>query len=91
MEKSFRLQNLPELRTHDELKFVMAGRDDYEWACAFIRRHGLAGRGIPLLFSPVYGALPASELAGWIGEDNLPTRLNLQLHKYIWGPGEGGK
>jgi len=87
MADSFMLRNLESIRPRDELKFVLSGRDDYDWACAFIRRHGLTVRGTGLLFSPVYGVLPPSELAEWIVQDALDVRLNLQLNQYIWGPG----
>jgi 7-carboxy-7-deazaguanine synthase len=85
MGGSFHQENLRFLAPHDELKFVLSGRSDYEWACNFITDHALAGR--TLLFSSVFGALNVRDLADWIVSDNLPVRLNMQLHKYIWGPG----
>jgi 7-carboxy-7-deazaguanine synthase len=80
-----RWQNLALLRPTDELKFVLAGRADYEWAKAVVAEHRLAGR-CPLHFAPVWGALEPAELAAWILADRLPVRLALQLHKLIWGP-----
>jgi 7-carboxy-7-deazaguanine synthase len=79
-----RWENLDLLTPRDELKFVLAGRDDYEWATAVVRERGLPGR-CPIHFSPVHGVDPTA-LAGWILEDRLPVRLQLQLHKLLWGP-----
>ena len=78
-----RWENLEKLREGDELKFVLADREDYLWAARQIRSRALAGR-CPLLFSPVHGSLDAAELAGWMLEDGLPVRLQLQLHKILW-------
>jgi 7-carboxy-7-deazaguanine synthase len=78
-----RWENLDDLRKGDELKFVLADREDYLWAAGQIRSRGLAGR-CPLLLSPVHGRLDAAELAGWLLEDGLPVRLQLQLHKILW-------
>jgi 7-carboxy-7-deazaguanine synthase len=75
--------NLDRLREGDEVKFVIAGREDYDWAREVIERHRLAGR--PLLFSPVWGAVEIKDLAEWILADRLPVRLQTQLHKLIWG------
>jgi 7-carboxy-7-deazaguanine synthase len=78
-----RWENLDELRDGDELKFVLANREDYLWAVGQIGARGLAGR-CPLLFSPVHGDLDAAELARWMLEDRLQVRLQLQLHKVLW-------
>ncbi len=78
------LANLGRLREGDELKLVLCDRADYDWAVALLREHALEGR-VPVNFSPVHGALDPAELARWIHEDGLDVRLNLQLHKYIWG------
>ncbi len=78
-----RWENLDHLRDGDELKFVLANRGDYDWAAALIDERGLAGR-CPLLFSPVHGDLPPADLAGWVLEDRLPVRVQLQLHKLLW-------
>ena len=80
-----RWENLAQLRPGDELKFVLAGAGDYQWARRTIAERGLADRGVPLLFSPVWATLDAAELAAWILRDALPVRLNLQLHKILWG------
>jgi 7-carboxy-7-deazaguanine synthase len=76
--------NLARLRAGDELKFVLCDRADYDWAVALVRQHGLEGR-VPVNFSPVHPGLEPAQLAQWIGDDGLRVRLNLQLHKYIWG------
>ncbi len=78
-----RWENLEQLREGDELKFVLADREDYEWAVRQIEQRKLAGR-CPLLFSPVHGVLDAGEMAGWVLEDRLPVRVQLQLHKFLW-------
>ena len=79
-----RWENLAALAARDEVKFVLAGREDYEWAKQIMREHGLAER-CPVLFSPVYGELQARQLADWMLEDRLPARLQIQLHKALWG------
>jgi len=84
-----RWENLDGLRDGDELKFVLAGRDDYDWAAEQIGARGLAGR-CPLLFSVVHGDLDPAELAGWVLEDRLPVRVQLQLHKILWPGVERG-
>ncbi len=83
------LENLARLRERDELKFVLCDRSDYEWARAFLGEHPLDAR-IPVHFSPVHPGLAPDELCAWILQDGLSVRLNLQLHKYIWGPDARG-
>lgn len=88
-------RNRPEvleaLKPGDELKLVLADRADYEWARERLRAEGRRiPREVPVLFSPVHGELPPASLAAWILEDRLPVRLNLQQHKWIWGPGARG-
>jgi len=80
-----RWENLALLKPLDEVKFVVAGRGDYEWAREAIAAHRLAER-CSLLLSPVHGALDARSLSEWILADRLPVRLQLQIHKYIWPP-----
>jgi 7-carboxy-7-deazaguanine synthase len=75
--------NFAHLHPGDELKFVIRDRADFDFALDMIERHDLATR-CPLLFSPVHGALPPEELAGWILAANAPVRLQLQLHKLLW-------
>ena len=79
------LKNLDNLTQTDELKCVVADRRDCDWALETIRPYRSWERH-PVLFSPVFGVLSPRELAAWIMATRLPLRLNLQLHKYIWGP-----
>ena len=77
-------ENLAHLRDQDSAKFVLCDRADYEWARAFVARHGLAAR-CEVLFSPCWERLAPAELADWILADRLPVRFQLQLHKVLWG------
>jgi 7-carboxy-7-deazaguanine synthase len=79
-------ENLDRLAAHDEVKFVIQDRADYEFAKAVIARYGLPGRAAAVLMSPVHGVLDPKTLSEWILADRLPVRLQLQLHKYIWSP-----
>jgi len=83
-----RWENLDLLTTHDEVKFVLASREDYDWAVSACRQRRLFER-CPVLFSPVPGQLDAAQLAQWILDDRLPLRLQLQLHKLLWGSSKG--
>jgi 7-carboxy-7-deazaguanine synthase len=95
---TFHLENLETLTAHDEVKFVLSGRTDYEFARDFTHRHRLAERVHAVLFSPAFrkdatGARDSShclldpqELAEWMLADDVPARLGLQLHKFIWDP-----
>jgi 7-carboxy-7-deazaguanine synthase len=99
---TFAIENLKALGPHDELKFVLIDRTDYEFARDFVLRHDLAGRVHAILFSPAFektasGArdtshcqLDPQELAQWILADNIPARLSLQIHKLIWDPAAKG-
>ncbi|MCX7055053.1 MAG: 7-carboxy-7-deazaguanine synthase QueE [Proteobacteria bacterium] len=82
--KRNKLENLDVLTPHDQLKFVLCSRADYEWARDLLRQ-----RTVPLpaqvLFSPVWGQVEPRDLADWILADRLPVRLQVQLHKYLWG------
>lgn len=80
-----RWDNIEQLREHDEVKFVLADRRDYEWARERIAEYDLASRVRAVLLSPVFGELPPRDLTAWMLEDRLPVRMQLQLHKYIWG------
>jgi len=95
------LGNLARLRPHDEVKFVIVDRADYEWARELVRRERLAERVRAVLFSPAYAQAPGREIAGcpglsprdlaeWILADRLPVRQQTQLHKLIWDPGTRG-
>jgi len=79
-----RQENLAHLTSHDEVKFVLADRADYEWARATMTEHALHQR-CPVLLSPVQGELAATQLADWILADHLPVRMQVQLHKLLWG------
>ncbi len=78
------LANLERLRPGDEVKFVLCDRADYDFAVRVVREHGLEAR-VPVHFSPVHPGLEPRELARWLLDDGLRVRLNLQLHKYVWG------
>jgi 7-carboxy-7-deazaguanine synthase len=76
--------NLSHLLPHDQIKFVICNETDYEWAKQILTQHDLADR-CQVLFSPSYQQLPPGDLADWILRDQLPVRLQIQLHKYLWG------
>ncbi|NCG13691.1 MAG: radical SAM protein [Planctomycetia bacterium] len=82
------MENLTVLKPGDEVKIVLADRNDYEWACQTIQNHEIK---VPVLFSPVHGELDPAILAEWIIQDRIPVRLHLQQHKYIWDPAERGR
>ena len=95
---TFRMENLAELTSQDEVKFVLSDRADYEFARDFTREHRLEERAGSVIFSPAFGKeargardashclLDPQELAGWMLADGLPVRLGLQIHKFIWAP-----
>lgn len=83
-----RYENIPLLTSHDQLKFVLCDRADYEWARDQVRQRQLDQR-CTVLFSPVYETLPPRELAEWILLDKLPVRMQVQLHKILWGEERG--
>jgi 7-carboxy-7-deazaguanine synthase len=99
---TFREANLMQLTKQDEIKFVLSGRADYEFAREFTRRHGLAERVSAILFSPAFRKdatgtrdsshclLDPRQLAEWMLADGVPARLGLQLHKFIWDPATKG-
>jgi 7-carboxy-7-deazaguanine synthase len=99
---TFDMENLQQLTARDEIKFVLASRADYDFACNFVKRHRLAERVNAVLFSPAFrkdatGARDSShcmldpqELAQWMIGDDVPARLGLQLHKFIWDPAVKG-
>jgi 7-carboxy-7-deazaguanine synthase len=80
--------NMAHLLPHDQAKVVIADRADYDWAVARIAEHRLAER-CQVLFSPVFGRLAPAQLAEWILADRLPVRLQVQLHKALWGEEPG--
>jgi 7-carboxy-7-deazaguanine synthase len=99
---TFRIENLAALTSRDEVKFVISSRADYEFSRDFTEQHDLAGRVNAVLFSPAFrkdatGARDSShclvdpqQLAEWMLADNVPARLGLQLHKFIWDPAVKG-
>ena len=99
---TFQMENLESLNAHDEVKFVLSDRVDYEFARDFVRRHRLDQQVNAVLFSPAFskeasGARDASyclldprELADWMLADGVPARLGLQIHKFIWDPAMKG-
>ncbi len=87
-----RLENLVHLGERDEVKFVVADRADYEWAKEVVAREHLAERAGAVLFSPVAGDETLRQaMAGWLVEDRLPVRLQIQLHKIVWPAEERGR
>ena len=83
-----RWENLDLLTAGDELKFVLASREDYDWAVSACRQRRLFDR-CPVLFAPVQGQLDPAQLAQWILDDRLPVRFQLQLHKVLWDNAKG--
>ena len=85
-----RWSNLDHIRASDEIKVVLASREDYEWARSVIRERALPSRTPNLLVSTVFGKLAARDVVAWVLEDALPVRVQLQMHKYIWSPDAQG-
>ncbi len=83
-----RWENLPLLTEGDELKFVVADRADFDWMLRILEQHDLYGR-VPILVAPVHATLPPATLAEWILASGKDLRLNLQLHKVLWGEARG--
>lgn len=82
------LENIPLLTKHDQVKFVICDRGDYDWAKAMVAEHGLTAR-CEVLFSPSFTQVSPRELAEWILADRLPVRFQMQLHKQLWGDAQG--
>ena len=80
--------NLQHLKRTDEVKFVLCGREDYEWAKQVLADQGIADK-CTVLFSPVYSQLNPTDLAEWVLQDRLPVRMQVQLHKILWGETPG--
>jgi 7-carboxy-7-deazaguanine synthase len=80
--------NLEHLKAKDEVKFVLCDRQDYEWAKQLLAEHGINEK-CSVLFSPVYSQVNPTELADWILQDKLPVRMQVQLHKILWGETPG--
>ncbi len=84
-----RYENIAELTANDQVKFVICSREDYDWAVSKLIEYGLDRRAGEVLFSPSHGQVDVRDLADWIVADNLPVRLQLQLHKIIWNDEPG--
>jgi 7-carboxy-7-deazaguanine synthase len=87
-EKNMLWSNIDHIKAKDEIKFVLCNRADYDWAKAKITELKLAEK-CPILFSPSHHDLPAESLAAWVLQDKLPVRLQIQLHKILWGEKTG--
>lgn len=81
--------NIPALRPHDQVKFVICNIGDYVWALRMVNEHRLVERVGDVLFSPGHETQDARELADWIVRDRLPVRFQIQLHKYLWNDARG--
>jgi 7-carboxy-7-deazaguanine synthase len=89
MSKHNLYENLEHLKKSDEIKFVVASKSDFDWAHALSTERGLY-RKYHVLFSPAWGHVKEKDLSEWLLAINVPARLNLQQHKYIWGPRKKG-
>ena len=87
-EKNMLWANIDHIKAKDEIKFVLCNRADYDWAKAKIVELNLIEK-CPILFSPSYHDLKADELASWVLADKLPVRMQIQLHKILWGEKQG--
>ncbi|PCJ28614.1 MAG: 7-carboxy-7-deazaguanine synthase QueE [SAR86 cluster bacterium] len=84
-----RYENIPHLKTSDQLKFVICDEKDYLWSKAKLDQYDLANKVDEILFSPSFEQLKAADLAEWVLRDRLKVRMQLQLHKQIWGEEKG--
>jgi 7-carboxy-7-deazaguanine synthase len=82
--------NIDHLNLHDEVKFVMGSREDYEWSRDKVERYDLPSRCNAVLFSPIFGRIDPREIVEWILADKLDVRFQLQMHKFIWSPTQRG-
>lgn len=89
MMKKNLYENLDYIKTSDEIKFVIGSREDYEWAKETIGKYNLTGK-CGILLSTVFGALDPAKMVGWMLEDKLRARFQLQMHKFIWEPDTKG-
>jgi 7-carboxy-7-deazaguanine synthase len=85
-----RWENIEHLTRRDEVKIVLSDRGDYEWAKRVIEEHGLVDRVNAVLLSCVWGELDPQDLVQWVLQDKLPVRVQIQMHKVIWGPNTQG-
>lgn len=87
-ENNMRWSNLDHIESKDEIKFVICGRSDYEWAKTKVTELDLEKK-CPIIFSPSYTELAPADLAAWVLDDQLPVRVQVQLHKVLWGEKAG--
>jgi 7-carboxy-7-deazaguanine synthase len=87
-ETKNRYSNIDYLTANDQVKFVICDQDDYLWSKQKLTEYDLVSR-CEVLFSPIHGELEPAQLADWIIKDNLPVRMQVQLHKYLWGDEQG--
>ena len=89
MEKKNLWSIVNDLQSHDEVKFVIGDREDFDWAEAMLNKYSL-NKKCAILFSPTFGEIDPSLIVEWILDKNLPVRIQLQMHKHIWEPEETG-
>jgi 7-carboxy-7-deazaguanine synthase len=82
--------NFEELNKKDEVKFVISDRNDFKYSIDIIKEYGIDKKTKNIIFSPAWGDLPPKKLAEWMIKEKPPARIQLQLHKYIWGPDKKG-
>lgn len=87
-ESKNRYENIDSLTAHDQVKFVICNREDYEWSVNKLNEYQLAEK-CEVLFSPIHGELKPAQLAQWILDDKLAVRFQIQLHKYLWNDEQG--
>ncbi|MBE0439336.1 MAG: 7-carboxy-7-deazaguanine synthase QueE [Gammaproteobacteria bacterium] len=87
-ESKNKYDNIEKLKPQDQLKFVICNREDYDWACLKMSEYQLKDK-CEILFSPIHGELKPADLADWVISDNLPVRMQIQMHKYLWGDEQG--
>lgn len=81
-------ENLQRLKPNDEIKFVLCSREDYDWAKQLLAEHALNEK-CQVIFSPVFSQVTPTDLADWVLQDRLPVRMQVQLHKILWGETPG--
>ncbi|WP_111462203.1 7-carboxy-7-deazaguanine synthase QueE [Pseudomonas sp. URMO17WK12:I2] len=84
-----RYENIEHLQPHDQVKFVICSREDYDWSVSKVIQYDLSERVDEVLFSPSHGQVSGRQLAEWVIADNLPVRMQLQLHKILWNDEPG--
>jgi len=84
-----RYENIEFITAHDQIKFVLGNEDDYRWANSMVEQYALTERTADVWYSPVHGELNPTQLAEWILRDQVPVRMQLQLHKLLWSDARG--